>query len=94
MTNENDSVKSTSFDDETSDSSPRSNLRSTGVMASYGIGKFQRKAPPGMQSVTRCGLLRSLLNQWTNQRTKRLRLSGLSRSALTSGLMRPKLRIS
>ena len=41
MVNENDSVKSTSFDDEISDSSTSSNLRSTGVMASYGVGKFQ-----------------------------------------------------
>ena len=41
MVNENDSVKSTSFDKESSDTSPKSNLRSTGIMASYGIGKFQ-----------------------------------------------------
>ncbi len=41
MVNENDSVKSTSFDEESSDTSPKSNLRSTGIMASYGIGKFQ-----------------------------------------------------
>ena len=40
MVNENDSVKSTSFDDETAVSSSQSNLRATGVMASYGVGKF------------------------------------------------------
>ncbi|MHA1346203.1 MAG: MFS transporter, partial [Candidatus Heimdallarchaeaceae archaeon] len=40
MVNENDSVKSTSLDDETAVSSSKSNLRSTGVMASYGVGKF------------------------------------------------------
>ncbi len=41
MINDNDSVKSTSFDDEASDTSPKSKLRSTGIMGSYGVGKFQ-----------------------------------------------------